>query len=324
MDLADQKSVIREKVGILGGAPAMAERIASLADFSRPLAHYAGGLASVVRQNAVGGGITYLNGRVSTKGFFEYFFVAFGVKSTLAFLAVTAAIFLALLRRASALAEEVRLFLVPVGVLFLASVGTTYNIGIRHLLPVYPFLALFAAALFARAWKAPRATAAARAAVIFWIALPAVSAAETAAIHPHELSYFNPLAGGPEKGSAILSDSNVDWGLDLKRLAAELRRRGVADPTVSYFGGDNVYVRVGVPDFSAQPVVRGRLVAISVFFLTAGPEFYAYHGAAPMARALASLKARVLSQGRPAGRIGHSIVLFELPDVSRGGEGGMR
>ena len=55
-------------------------------------------------------------------------------------------------------------------------------------------------------------------------------------------------------------------------------------------------------------------MAISVFFLTAGPEFYAYHGAAPMARAMARLKVRVLSQGRPAGRIGHSIVMFELPE----------
>jgi hypothetical protein len=324
MDLADQKTVIREKVGVLGGAPGMAERIASLADFSRPLAHYVGGLASVVRQNDVGGGITYLNGRISTKGFFEYFFVAFGVKSTLAFLAVTAAIFVALARRTSALGEEVRLFLLPAGVLFLASIGTTYNIGIRHLLPVYPFLALFAAALFAKAWEARRTALAPRLAAIFWIALPVVSAAEAAKIHPHELSYFNPLAGGPEKGASILSDSNVDWGLDLKRLAAELQRRGVTDPTVSYFGGDNVYVRVGVPDFSVRPVVRGRLVAISVFFLTAGPEFYAYHGAAPLARALAKLKARVLSQGRPAGWIGHSIALFELPPAPGEGEGGMR
>ena len=315
MDLADQKAVIREKVGVLGGAPAMAERIASLADFSRPLAHYAGGLASVVRQNDVGGGITYLNGRVSTKGFFEYFFVAFGVKSTLAFLAATAAIAAALLRRGSGLGEEVRLWLVPVAVLFLASVGTTYNIGIRHLLPIYPFLALFAAALFAKAWRAAKTSLPARAAAVFWIVLPAVSAAETAGIHPHELSYFNPLAGGPDRGAAILSDSNVDWGLDLKRLAAEFKRRGITDPTVSYFGGDNVYFRVGVPDFSVQPVVRGRLVAISVFFLTAGPEFYAYHGARPLARALASLKRRVLSEGRPAGRIGHSIVLFELPET---------
>ena len=152
MDRADQKAIIREKVGGLGKAPELAERIVALADVSAPLAHYVGGLASVARQNAVGGGITYLYGKVSTEGFPQYFFVAFAVKSTLAFLAVALAALGAGLLRRPGLSEEWRLFGVPVLVLFLASIGTTYNIGIRHLLPVYPFLALFGAALFARAW----------------------------------------------------------------------------------------------------------------------------------------------------------------------------
>ena len=38
----------------------------------------------------------------------------------------------------------------------------------------------------------------------------------TLAIHPHYLSYFNALAGGPEDGYNVLIDSNVDWGQDLK------------------------------------------------------------------------------------------------------------
>ena len=85
------------------------------------------------------------------------------------------------------------------------------------MLPVYPFLALAGAALFARArWRV-------RSPATVWLlgALPLLSAVEIARIHPHELSYFNPLAGGPERGRRILSDSNVDWGLDLKRLALE-------------------------------------------------------------------------------------------------------
>jgi len=312
MDPNDQAAVIREKVGGIGRAPELAERIVSVARLSRPLAHYLGGVASVARQNAVGGGVTFLNGRISTQGFPQYFFVAFGVKSALAFLAVTAAIVWALLRRGSAYAEEARLFLLPVVVLFLASIGTTYNIGIRHLLPVYPFLALFGAALFARVREKGEASGRGRAAAAVWMLLPAVSAVELARIHPHELSYFNPLAGGPAAGARILSDSNVDWGLDLIRLAAELKRRGVPDPTVAYFGGDRVDYRVGVPSFQAMPVVHGRLVAISVFLRTAGPEFYAYHGATDLAEALRSLQRR-LASGRDVGRIGYSIDLVELP-----------
>jgi hypothetical protein len=312
MDRADQASVIREKVGARGGAPELAERIVRIAQFSPALGHYVGGLASVARQNAVGGGITYLNGRISTDGFPEYFFVAFGVKSTLAFLAVCLALLYAALRRTPGLSEEVRLYLVPVAALFLASIGTSYNIGIRHLLPVYPFLALLAAALFARSWNRRRESPRARAASAVWLALPVLCAVETARIHPHELSYFNPLVGGPERGRFILSDSNVDWGLDLRRLAAELKRRGITDPTVAYFGSDNVSYRLGVPDFSAVPEVRGRMVAISAFLSAAGPEFYAYHGFPALAESLRSLQ-RQIAAGRPAGRVGYSIYLYELP-----------
>ena len=315
MDRNDQKTIIREKVGALGKAPGLADRLATFADVSPPLAHFFAGLASVARQNAVGGGITYLNGKLSTDGFPEYFFVAFAVKSTLAFLAVTLAVLGAALLRRRSLADEWRLFGVPVLVLFLASIGTTYNIGIRHLLPVYPFLALFGAALFARSWARRRESSRTAVAAGAWLLLPAVSAIELARIHPYELSYFNPLAGGPSAGAKILTDSNIDWGLDLRRLKAELARRGVRreDLTVSYFGGDNVSYRLGVPDFSAWPAVRGRLVAISVFLLTAGPEFSAYHGDEAMAEAQRRLLGEI-ARARPVGRVGHSIYLYELPE----------
>jgi hypothetical protein len=149
---------------------------------------------------------------------------------------------------------------------------------------------------------------------VAWLLLPLLSAVELARIHPHELSYFNALAGGPSGGARILTDSNVDWGLDLIRLGKHLARSGVQpeELTVSYFGGDNVSYRLGVPDFSAQPVVRGRLVAISVFMLTAGPAFSAYHGDDAMAEAQRRLHGEI-ARARPAGRVGHSIYLYELP-----------
>ena len=132
-------------------------------------------------------------------------------------------------------------------------------------------------------------------------------------IHPHELPYFNAIAGGPERGRLALSDSNVDWGLDLKRLASELARRRVTDPTIVYFGGDDVLYRTGVPDFAAEPRVRGRLVAISAFQLAVGPEFHEYHGEKAIAAALRRLREEIEARGRPVGRVGHSIYLFELP-----------
>lgn len=314
MDRGEQRQVIHEMVAGRG-APKLSAAIERLVDVSPPLAHYVGGLAAVARQNAVGGGVNFLSGEVSVEGFPSYFFVAFLAKSSVAFLLVTALLVAGLVVGGKPAREDGVLFLLPAAVLFLAAVGTTYNIGIRHLLPVYPLIAMAAAGLFQRIARASGSLA--RPAILALCALPVVAAGELWRIHPYELSYFNPFAGGPEKGRTLLSDSNVDWGLDLARLADELKRRGVTDPTVVYFGGDDVFYRTGVADFAAEPVVRGRLVAISAFQLALGPEYYRYHGAMEVAAALEALRRDLALRGRPAGRVGYSIYLFELP-----GEGG--
>jgi 4-amino-4-deoxy-L-arabinose transferase-like glycosyltransferase len=315
MDLADQREVIHEMVA-LRGAPGLSSVIESIAGVCPPLGHYLGGLASVARQNAIGGGVNYFFGKVSVTGFPFYFFAAFLFKSAIAFLAVCGIALLALARDPES-REEAPLLLLPVGVLFLASIGSSYNIGIRHMLPVYPFLALAAAGAFARARRRAQEKPGGRASALVWLlaALPVVSAAELARIHPHELSYFNPLAGGPEGGRRYLSDSNVDWGLDLKRLAARARGAGGAPPTVAYFGGDDVPYRLGVPDFFVAPdMTRGR-IAISAFYLAEGPAFLRYHGEADAAEGLEKLFAEIAARGKPAGRVGYSIYLYDLPIV---------
>jgi len=122
--------------------------IQRVAEISPPLGHYLGGLAYVARQNAEGGGINFLAGKTSIAGFPSYFLVAFLVKSSLGFLAATA---LALGGAAAfRLGRDAALWLLPAAVLFIASAGSSYNIGVRHLLPAYPFLALGAAAVLAR------------------------------------------------------------------------------------------------------------------------------------------------------------------------------
>jgi hypothetical protein len=315
MDRGQQRQVIHEMVAGRG-APKLSAAIEGLVNVSPPLAHYVGGLAAVARQNAVGGGVNFLGGKVSVEGFPSYFFVAYLAKSSLAFLLVTALLLAGLVAGGKAARADGVLFLLPAAVLFLASVGTTYNIGIRHLLPVYPLIAMAGAGLFQRVARA--SVPLARPAVLALCALPVVAAGELWRIHPHELSYFNPFAGGPEKGRALLTDSNVDWGLDLARLGDELKRRGVTDPTIVYFGGDDVLYRTGVPDFAAEPVRRGRLVAISAFHLALGPEYYRYHGAVEVADALEALRRDLAARGRPAGRVGYSIYLFELPEEGGG------
>ncbi len=309
MDPGEQRQIIHEMVAGRG-APELSRTIEGLVNVSPPLAHYLGGLAAVARQNAIGGGVNFLFGKSSPDGFPGYFFVAFLAKSSIAFLLLTALLLAGLVVGGKPARSDAALFLLPACVLFLASIGTSYNIGIRHLLPVYPLIALAGAGLFRRVRGA--AGPLARPALYALCALAFVSAGELIRIHPHELSYFNPFAGGPEKGRAILSDSNVDWGLDLVRLGDELKRRGATNPTIAYFGGDDVLYRTGVNDFAAEPVVRGRLVAVSAFLLALGPEYYRYHGSNEVAAALDALIRDLAQRGRPVGRVGYSIYLFEL------------
>ena len=114
----------------------------------------------------------------------------------------------------------------------------------------------------------------------------------------------------------------MDWGLDLRRLARELSRRRVKDPTILYFGGDDVPTRIGVPDFLVEHRVRGSLVAVSAYFLTVGPALAEYHTADPRAAPLGNFLTEIATRGRPAGRVGYSIYLFELPVAASHAEPG--
>lgn len=308
--VADQQAVARWMITFFGRSSGLAERVAAISPWSKPLAQFAGGLASVARQSAVGVAIGFLNGRLSAQGFPFYFFAAFAWKTGLPLLAGSAAALTLLLARRVERRDV--LLWVPVGYYFLFSIGSSYNIGVRHILPVYPLLAIASGgALFDLARRGAGRS-------LRWTVAGVLAAgqlATAASAHPHELSYFNLFAGGTENGYRHLCDSNSDWGLDLRRLATELSRRGVRDATICYFGGDDVFRRTGLPDFAAVPRVHGDLVAVSTTLWDIGPAYYAVNGRGDASRALWELIRRLRTQA-PVGRIGGSTLLFRPPPAA--------
>ena len=56
-------------------------------------------------------------------------------------------------------------------------------------------------------------------------------------VYPKYLAYFNEAAGGTNNGYKILTDSNLDWGQDLKRLNDWVNKEGITKIKVDYFGG---------------------------------------------------------------------------------------
>src|SRR5206468_2193426 len=69
------------------------------------------------------------------------------------------------------------------------------------------------------------------------LSLPLAATALTSLkVAPHQLAYFNELVGGPAEGYRYLSDSNVDWGQDLKGVKAYMEQQGLEMIYLSYFG----------------------------------------------------------------------------------------
>jgi hypothetical protein len=149
----------------------------------------------------------YLMGHYSTQGWPYYFLVAFLVKTPLA---VLLGLLLALgFRQIRWLGTNDGLLLASGSLLLLASMFNHVNIGIRHILPLYPVLFLYLGRL---ALLKPKGLQAVVVVLLGWFVLA------SAYIHPDYLAYFNEAAGGPRNGHTYLDDSNLDWGQDLPRL----------------------------------------------------------------------------------------------------------
>jgi hypothetical protein len=166
--------------------------------------------------------------------------------------------------------------LVPLVAILVSGMAFNVNIGLRHILPIYPFVLMVGSkaveALFTR-----RVAAA--------VVMPAVAlfaGFELWKVAPNYLAFFNQAAGGPLRGHHFLVDSNLDWGQDLKRLKIWMDRNGVRHVNLSYFGtADPAYYGIncthlpGAPFFAADRVTEPLLpgyVAISVTNLH-GPYF---------------------------------------------------
>jgi hypothetical protein len=291
-----------------GAPPVARERVLRLTRVTPELGHYAAGLYGIALQSRTGGGVNYLRGKLSVDGFWDYFLVAFAVKAALGFLFVLLAALVLLLACRRVADFPVAGLLVAAACVFLPVTGTSYNIGVRHVLPAVPLLAIAAAVVLSRALR-PGAAAA-----ILAIGT-SLQLAESVRVHPHELSFFNALAGGPEGGARWLNDSNLDWGQDLDRLSTELKSRGwERGATVAYFGGGDPTVscpnvRLYTP--GATPLSPG-LYAVSSYILCCAPELMELRGRPELAAGYRALREALAARGKLVGRVGYSILIYRL------------
>ena len=218
----------------------------------RPYAQYFLGLF-LVFQRASFGNTTYFLGEVSAAGWKNYFPVVYLIKETLVFhiltlIALLYAVFLIRLRRGFNGQIKKALYVIKdwlrshfpefamlsfIGIYWATSLISDLNIGVRHLLPVFPFTMLLVGGTIVKLLKAPflKIKYLILGALILWQVFSVLS------VYPHFLAYFNEIVGGPNNGYIYTVDSNLDWGQDLKRLQKWVEQKNIDKIYVDYFGG---------------------------------------------------------------------------------------
>jgi hypothetical protein len=255
------------------------------------------------------GHAAFFLGHYSDQGWFAYFPVAFLIKTPATSVTLILASLLFFRAGTPLRLREALFLLLPVATFLALMIPAKINIGVRYLLPIYPFLFVCAARLatvsFPRRWLAP-------ALLGVPVLLTAVSAVRSA---PHQLAYFSELVGGPDRGDRYLADTNIDWGQDLKGLKEYMDREGLPMVYLSYFGTARPEVygikyqelpSFGAVDWPPHPIQTmprdaGRQVlAISVtnlqgaYLLEPGPYSRFYKERSPLAK------------------IGYSIWIYDL------------
>ncbi|MGC1451988.1 MAG: glycosyltransferase family 39 protein [Candidatus Sulfotelmatobacter sp.] len=172
---------------------------------------------------------SYLLGTVYPHGRWTYFPVAFVIKTTLGLLILLALVPLSLARARIEDWRELLFLIVPAAVYFLVAMGSGMNIGVRHILPVYPFLMILAAWGAGQLMQRQRHWAYVVAVLLLW---NGVSSART---YPVYLAYANEMWGGPSQTYKYLSDSNADWGQQLKATKKYLDAHQVKNCWFAYF-----------------------------------------------------------------------------------------
>jgi 4-amino-4-deoxy-L-arabinose transferase-like glycosyltransferase len=173
---------------------------------------------------------SYLAGAYSDHGWWYYFPVAFVIKAPISFLVLIGIGLVTFVRQRRRLGSLTEAFvLVPIGLYLAAAVGNTYQVGVRHLLPMYPFLLLVTAAGVVALMRQRAGRFVLGGLAAFWVLM-------LAAVYPHTLTFFNRAVGGPRHGYEYLADSNIDWGQGLKQLKAWMTRERVTHIGLAYFG----------------------------------------------------------------------------------------
>jgi hypothetical protein len=172
----------------------------------------------------------FLLGEFSRQGWPHYYLAAFLLKTPLAGVLLTVMALVAALRRRSLAANGALLFVMS---FFVVAATSRIALGVRYVLPVFPFLYAFIAIALPRV-VTDRRRVVVTGVLLGWFVVTSLAA------WPSYLSFFSELTGSRRNADRLLIDSNLDWGQDLRRLRLWTDTNGIDFIRIDYFGGGDI------------------------------------------------------------------------------------
>ncbi len=240
-------------------------------------------------------------GTTANGGPWYFYFVALAVKAPLALLVLWVAGMCSL---HAAIRRREWMPLVPAVAVLMALIAATvvqYKEGVRHILVVFPLLAVVAGQGAAFLWKLPgRWPVLGRTAVLGLIAWQCVS---SIAAGRDFISYFNALAGS-DPSKIYITGCDLDCGQDVFRLAEEVRKRNITVLNIALWSSADIY-QMGLPKLEIlepyRPVTGWVAISIRslrfahVFHKSYPPDSFSW-----------------LNQYKPVQLVGRSIFLYYI------------
>lgn len=291
----------------------------------RPYSQFFSGLLMVI-QRAIGGNTTYFLGEISNTGWLSYFPIVSLIKVPLALLVlILISVFAVFFVRKQKIIDIptsprewlkdhfIELALISFfAIYWFSTMRSNLNIGVRHVLPTFPIIYILVSGQIAKLVDRKKSimTAVWQILIIFLLIW---YASGTIKLYPHFLSYFNETVGGPSNGYKYVTDSNLDWGQDLKRLTQFVEENKIETIHLDYFGGDSPEHRLGDKfqpwwgDRNPNDLPDNGWLAVSATFLQGGrgkavPGFDYNDG-----------YYNWLNQYEPVKIIGNSIFVYQIP-----------
>jgi hypothetical protein len=240
-----------------------------------------------------GGNTYYFLGKVTNHASRAYFPVVFLIKETIPFLFLIVSalvIYLYQLGKSFPRVSGLKLFLseswkkfrtyLHQGVAYYLAFGFilmyaylsitgNLNIGFRHLFPILPFAYLLVAKKISEFFHLEHHDVTKKLATMIIAGLMIWIILEPIIFFPSYISYFNEAVGGPKNGYKYVTDSNTDWGQDLKRLRNWVNENNIDKIRVDYFGGSSpeYYLDGKFTPWHSNNVPEAGWYAISAGFL---------------------------------------------------------